>query len=391
MNLRIGSRLEVSPTDYERPAQITWKDFYGFRNEVLGVLRRFGTAGPMGEVNLSAQVQEDDGPEFDRLIVDDPDFFVVDDMYNEHDKLSLVECGPQNIKAELILSLSAMAANYPGWWVIFSMGDSGLRISADTLLLGGRRFWDCDTVEMVAERCAKPVDFGPVSSAPGAMYPLWLAVVSGEFTSVDEYAPAPDRQWREAVRSLEYDLRQRPGRSLSSYSYDAIRNDLHPEIRRQFLMRLLSEVGTFPSARLKQAKRNIQRDAGEAFSLCAGREAISELAGNLSKGQLAVIDKLEAKEVVFWWSYVLYSTHQRTDEVRGLLVDELRAKLDDQNPIIQLSAVFGLAHLEANDIVSVVDNAAKVNPHWMANTEMMKWLNMLKAGSKGYPSGQFLA
>jgi hypothetical protein len=50
---RIGDYLEMLETDYEQPALFTWKEFYNFRNHVLRVLRVFGSAGPMGDVDLS--------------------------------------------------------------------------------------------------------------------------------------------------------------------------------------------------------------------------------------------------------------------------------------------------------------------------------------------------
>ena len=101
--IRIGSYYEIPQMDYEQPPLVTWRDFYDFRNQVIRLLRIFGTAGPMGEVDLSAD--EEDQPCFNPEIVEDPVFFVVDDMYNEHDKVSMVECTPASIDAVVIESL----------------------------------------------------------------------------------------------------------------------------------------------------------------------------------------------------------------------------------------------------------------------------------------------
>ena len=60
--LRIGSYYEVPQMAYEQPPLVTWRDFYDFRNHVIRLLRVFGTAGPMGEVDRSAD--EDDWPCF---------------------------------------------------------------------------------------------------------------------------------------------------------------------------------------------------------------------------------------------------------------------------------------------------------------------------------------
>ena len=101
--IRIGNYFEIPKIDHEQPAMVTRQEFYNFRNHVLRVLRVFGTAGPMGEVDLS--VAEEDQPSFSSEIIDNPAFFVVDDMYNEQDRISIVECAPTNIDAVVIESL----------------------------------------------------------------------------------------------------------------------------------------------------------------------------------------------------------------------------------------------------------------------------------------------
>jgi hypothetical protein len=123
--IRIGSDLEIEKTSYQQPAQFDWRAFYGFRNEVIGVLSRFGTAGPSGEVDLLTD--DDEAPKFIGNHVRKPDFFVVDDMYNGHDKISIVECGVRHVNADVIRALVNMAHGFPGWYVILNMSDSGLR------------------------------------------------------------------------------------------------------------------------------------------------------------------------------------------------------------------------------------------------------------------------
>ncbi len=149
--IRVGDYFEVPKTDDELPGLFTWREFYNFRNQVLRVLRVFGTAGPMGEVDLSAA--EEDQPSFSSEIVENPTFFVVDDMYNEHDRVSIVECDPANIDAVVIESFCAMMMMFPGWQVSFRLGDSGLVVSSDAVLAGGRRFWDSTSVLEISERC----------------------------------------------------------------------------------------------------------------------------------------------------------------------------------------------------------------------------------------------
>jgi hypothetical protein len=388
-NLRIGNFFETPEPDYDQPGCFTWKEFYDFRNHVLRVLRRFGSAGPMGEVDLS--VDADDEPEFEDTIVKDPDFFVVDDMYNEHDRLCIVECDPEHIKSDLIQSLSQMAIGFPDWYVSFSLGDSGLRVSAETMLRGGRRFWDCETLEQIAERCARPVDYGLAGPFPEAMYSLWVAVVSGEFRSSMAYAEPPDRQWTEAILSLQDMCARQADGHLRSFAYDQIRYDIHPETRRQLVLRFLGEVSSFSPERLTAAKRNVEKDAGEALSNALDQDDKVSLARRISLGQQAVAARLNGEEVVFWWPNVVHSIGSPSEELRLVLVAELRGHLKDSNPMIQLSAVFGLALLRINDIASVVDEVAKANGHWFTNQKLTIWLEKLKAGSTSYPSGLSLA
>jgi hypothetical protein len=113
----------------------------------------------LGEADLSSD--EDEAPTFVGERVDDPDFFVMDDMYNEDDKISFVECDVRCITSAAIHSLIELAARFPGWYVIINMGDSGLRVFGDALLVGGRRFWDCCSIDEIGYRCGREIDYGP--------------------------------------------------------------------------------------------------------------------------------------------------------------------------------------------------------------------------------------
>lgn len=370
-SVRLGDYFEER-VNYEQPPLFTRKDFYNFRNHVLRVLRRFGSAGPSKET------------------VEDPDFFVVEDIYNDHDRLSVVECNPVHINADLINSLSEMTRNFPGWWVSFSLGDSGLFVSSESVLLGGRRFWDCSSVRELGVRCAKPVDFGPQEPFSETMYVLWIAVISGRFDSGTEIPSAPSRQWTEVIRSLEKMLKNRKDGRLTSFAYNQVRNDLHPYTRRQFLLRLLAEISEFPADQLKASARNIQNDSGQALSESKSIEEITLLATRIFSGLAAVADRLDATEVVCWWANVLYGTHKPSEELARILKSEMRSGLGYNNPLVQLSSIFGLARLHASDIALIVDEASGTNPEWSTNLELTKWLQKLKTGSTAYPDRSIL-
>ena len=363
----------------------TWRQFYLFRNRTIRVLREYGSAGPMGEVDLSA---EGDEPEFDSKVVEEPDFFVVDDRYNEHDRLSIVECDVKYITKGLIESLDQMAKEFPGWWISFSLGDCGLRISAETLLIGGRRFWDCTTVEQVANRCRQPVEFGPETPFDENMYPLWVDIIAGGYRISSDDANPTERQWVEALQTLDDMLSKKASGKLSSFDYDNIKNDLHPKTRYQLITRLFCDIDSLTSSYLKQARRNILSEAAVALSSIAHEGELEQHVERMARVQHVASEKLEPKEFVFWWAEVLHSAREVSALAKLHIDARLRVLLTDPNPLIQMSAVFGLAHLKVSDISSVVGNAMAANEHWLENEVLTKWLLKLRTGSTSYPLGK---
>ncbi len=306
MPFRIGSDLEIEETDYSQPARFGWREFYDFRNHVIRVLGGFGSVGPSGEADLSAG--DDDELEFERG-ARHPDFFVVDDMYNEHDQLSLVECDVKLVCAGLIHSMVEMACGFPGWRVVMNMGDSGLRIYGDRVLVGGRRFWDCSTIEELGARCGMPVEFESPPPSVGSMYPLWVDVICGEFGSASSYAAPQNREWQEAVHALEH-MRTGKAGGLKRNAYDRIRYDLHPLTRRDFTARLLSEASSLSVERLRAASRNLIHEAGDGLTTGSADER-RRLAGLISQGQCAAVNAIEATDVVFWWPNPTFAVQAR--------------------------------------------------------------------------------
>ena len=61
--VRIVGEAELPLVDFNQPPQFTWKDFYGFRNHVIQILRQFGSAGPMREADLA--VDDENAPVFE--------------------------------------------------------------------------------------------------------------------------------------------------------------------------------------------------------------------------------------------------------------------------------------------------------------------------------------
>jgi len=389
--IRIGSDFEIEKTDYEQTAQFDWRAFYGFRNNVIRALGQFGTVGPLGEVDLLAD--EDEAPNFIGETVDDPDFFVVDDMHNAHDKISIVECAVRHVNAEVIHALVKMAALFPGWHVILNMGDSGLRVFGDRVLVGGRRFWDCSDIAAIGRRCEGDVDYGPEPEFQQSMYGLWVDLVCGGFSSAKGYPDPPDREWREALVLLGHMLRESNGDSLGAHSYSRVRYDLHPRTRRKMLERFLAEAGSLPTGRLKEAARwNIPQDAADALATALSPDEIGSFVGLISVAQSLAGASLDPGQIVFWWPNIIerLKAIDQFDRLRATLAAEMRKLLESKEPWIQLSGVFALAKLGAPDIAAAVDRALRTNQQWLANDPLLQWLLKIRNGSVLYPSGLVL-
>jgi hypothetical protein len=106
-----------SPTS--GPPLFTWREFYGFRNAVLAVLRNYGTVGPMGElpIRLTWKWSKSAWEAGAR----NPDFFVVADMWNRWNRWHRVESAPRFVNTSLLNELASMVKAYPGWCVYLAL------------------------------------------------------------------------------------------------------------------------------------------------------------------------------------------------------------------------------------------------------------------------------
>jgi hypothetical protein len=308
----------------------------------------------MGEVNLASD--DEDDLDFEKGIVREPDFFVVDDLYNFHDRLSLVECDWKLISVDLIYSLAEMCQRFPDWKVKLSLGDSGLFVGENAVLVGGRRFWNCSTVEEVADRCRRPIDYGPPPVFSQAMFELWSKMIAGDLDFFRDVPPLEERQWVEAVRVLEVWARSRPTKSLNEFDYGAVRYDLHPATRCQFVTHAVAALGRLSSDFLKKAKRNIEQDAADALSGAVDEVYAAEFASSITKAQSEVASKLGRKEAALWWPNILAKATQSAGAaVRKVLIEEQKSRFGHSDSSLQLSALFSLALLRADELKAAVD------------------------------------
>jgi hypothetical protein len=380
---RIGRLHELTPTDFTQPPLITWKEFYGFRNHVMRVLRRFGSAGPMGEVDLEIE-DEEEAPVFSNEIVTHPDFFVVDDMYNEHDKLSLVECNPVHLSLELLRAMVVLTAESPGWQVSFSLGDSGMRVGSNAILVGGRRFWDVKSLDGIAARCSGPVDYGASAPLPEPEYRFWLAMICGEFQPPTAERETGERQWVEAEDTLRRSIQNHPDRGLSVFDYDKVRYDLHPHTRRQLISRLLADHETLSSVISAGGVRNVETDTADTL-----RDLLPEKQATFAQVILiagyALFRVAKTKESFLWWPNILYRLKGADASLRRTLIQELFPVAASSVSLTKLSSLFCLAMLRLDGLNALIDEAVKDSPDWTQNEPLMKWLGGLKRGYAGYP------
>jgi hypothetical protein len=168
--------------------------------------------------------------------------------------------------------------------------------------------------------------------------------------------------------------KSRPGSRLSSFAYNQIRYDLRPQTKVQLVQRFLAEITSFQSTTLKAAKRNIEKDAGEALLSATNVEDIPLFVRNISSAQRTLTDQLDPNDAALWWPNIVHSIRESPEALKTLLVAELRDHLQDPNPLIKISALFSLALLGIPDLAPVIDNAVRAHEHWFANEELYKWL-----------------
>jgi hypothetical protein len=147
------STVECPAAPTSGPPLFTWREYYEFRNALLRVLRRFGSVGPMGETPLLADWESSEAawqPE-----TRDPEFFVVDDMWNEWSRWTRVEAAPWRVNANLLVDIVRMVRDFPGWCVYLALEEGGLTVFGDRILFEGTLFAGSDSIDDLGTRCER--------------------------------------------------------------------------------------------------------------------------------------------------------------------------------------------------------------------------------------------
>ena len=127
-----------------------WQEFHELRNQVLRVLRRYGTVGPMGEapINDDPNGPDDSWPVESRR----PDFFVVDDWPNTMERYIRVEPTYRLPSASVLEELAFLLRGRDRWGIELALGDGLLVITDQALMVDGPRFRKCSSLEDVVKR-----------------------------------------------------------------------------------------------------------------------------------------------------------------------------------------------------------------------------------------------
>lgn len=140
----------VEHVDNPNPdGDVSSKLYHSVRNAVLRCCRRFGHSGPPEVPGFDG----DTPPGDDSIDLNLLDYFVVDDQYN-HERYVYVEVErAEAFTGEWLCELVRTMRQFPGWGVgIMAFEQAYVLAFADRLMVTGRIFATCSTVDCVVQR-----------------------------------------------------------------------------------------------------------------------------------------------------------------------------------------------------------------------------------------------
>ena len=146
------AKSEYTPADHSGQPLFMWREFCSFRNELIHVLKSYGTVGPMAEMPIPDEWEASKNRW--QFGASDPDFSVVGDMRNEYDRWCRVETSPSLVTTQLLYGLITMIRRWQGWCVYLALTAGGLTILGDRILFEGGLFDGVSEVEELGLRCA---------------------------------------------------------------------------------------------------------------------------------------------------------------------------------------------------------------------------------------------
>jgi len=132
---------------------VSWQQYYSFRNQLLSVLRPFGSVGPMGECRITEDA--DGPPEPWPVETSHPDFFVLDDWLNNCSFWIKIETDNKFVTVSVLQALHDVLKTMPAHWAIgIATGEGYILLFADKIMTDGPQFESCATVKEVLQRCS---------------------------------------------------------------------------------------------------------------------------------------------------------------------------------------------------------------------------------------------
>lgn len=134
------------PGSAELPHDVRWQDYHAARNSALEALRAFGTVGPMGTAPITSA---DEGPpESWPVETLSPQFFVVDDMWNDWDRVVKIEVEDHRLISLAVLHALRMTLRerHPSWAYVVAGIRGFIRVTADAFMVGASELTGCASV-----------------------------------------------------------------------------------------------------------------------------------------------------------------------------------------------------------------------------------------------------
>src|SRR5688572_15954753 len=104
-----------------RHQPVPWQRYHRFRNDVLTALREFGTVGAMGEAPIT---DDADGPPRGWSVeTDHPEFWVMDDQWDDEHLGTKVECEARFMTLGSLQALLKVTTRWKGATIGIALGE----------------------------------------------------------------------------------------------------------------------------------------------------------------------------------------------------------------------------------------------------------------------------
>lgn len=142
------------PGEKDLPHDVTWQQYHTVRNALLEALRSIGKVGPMGVASITDA--PDGPPDPWHVENDDPDFLVLDDMWNDWERFVKIELKrPVLLTDRVVWAVWTVLATYPSWAVGIASEVGYLYISGGRASVKGSAFSRCRALGDVFEAASR--------------------------------------------------------------------------------------------------------------------------------------------------------------------------------------------------------------------------------------------